>query len=232
MARKYRRRNGRRPIRRRRRFKKKIASLPLTGFPKQKVVRLRYVQELTITTPSSTGLSKSLPFVANGIYDPYYPASVSSHQPKGFDEWMQLYCHYNVLGSKCTMRMVGSGNDGFLWGVTRTPQPNDLDGKSLEYILEARMTKGYAIAGGYQRNNNMPTSTTRRATYSQKGQFGKNSTSMSQLIGTASSNPSELQLFECWMVPAAGAAAACSANFIITIDYIVLLTEQRILPMS
>lgn len=228
MARTFRKQAKRRTRRRRKNPKK----LTLTGFPKQKVVRLRYVQEITLTTPSTTGLSKSLPFVANGLYSPYYPASVTSHQPKGFDQWMQLYAHYNVLGSKCSMRMVSSGTDGFIWGVTRTATPNELDGKSLEYILEARMTKGYAIAGNYARNNNTPTSTTRMAKFSQKKQFGKNSTSMSQLIGTASNNPAEGTIFECWMVPAAAASAANSANFIITIDYIALLTEQKILPQS
>lgn len=219
------------PRRKTRRTRRRKA-LPISGFPTQKVVKLRYVQEITLTTPSTTGLSKSTPFVANGIYDPYYPASVSSHQPKGFDQWMSVYSHFNVLGSKCSMRMVGSGNDGFIWGVTRTATPGELDGKSLEHILEARMTKGYAIAGAYARNNNTPTSTTRIAKYSQKKEHGKNSTSMSQLIGTASANPAEKTIFECWMVPAAGAAAANSANFIVIIDYIALLTEPKILPQS
>lgn len=231
MARKRKRSYGKRRRRPRRRFKKKVP-LPLTGFPNQKVVRLRYVQEVAITTPSSTGLSKSVPFVANGCFDPYYPASITAHQPKGFDEWMAVYCHYNVLGSKCSMRMVNSGTDGFIWGVTRTPVPGELDGKSLEYILEARMTKGYAIAGNYARNNNTPTSTTRVARYSQKKSFGKNSTSMANLIGTKNNNPSELQIFECWMCPAASNSAANSGNFIITIDYIVLLTEPKILYQS
>lgn len=227
MAKNYRKQAKRRT--RRRRYRKKVP-LPISGFPKQKVVRLRYCQEITLTTPSTTGLSKSLPFVANGPFDPFHP--IGGHQPKGFDQWMQLYAHFNVLGSKAVMRMVGSGNDGFIWGITRTATPNELDGKSLEYILEARMTKGYAISGGYQRNNNMPTSTTRIAKYSQKQQFGKNSTSMANLIGTNGSNPAELQIFEAWMVPAAAAPAANSANFIVTIDYIVLLTEQKILPQS
>lgn len=231
MARTYRKQAKSKRKHRRRRYNQ-TPSLPISGFPKQKVVRLRYVQEITLTTPSITGLSKSIPFVANGLYDPHHPASVTDHQPKGFDQWMALYSHYNVLGSKCFMRMVGSGNDGFLWGVTRTSSPNELDGKSLEYILESRMTKGYAIAGGYARNNNMPTSTTRIAKYSQKQQFGKNATSTSELIGTSSQNPAELSVFECWMVPAASSASSYSANFIITIDYIALFTEPKILPQS
>lgn len=203
--------------------------LPLTGFPKQKVARLRYVQDITLTTPGA-GLSKSIPFVANGCYDPYYP--IGGHQPKGFDQWMSVYANYNVLGSKCNVRMINSGTDGFCWGVGRTPTPNELDQKSLEYILECRMNKGFATAGSYQRNNNMPTSTTRYAKYSQKKQHGSNSTSSTNLIGTNGSNPSELTIFELWMCPPSTDTATKSASFIVTIDYIVLFTEQRILTQS
>lgn len=205
-------------------------SLPLSGFPKQKVVKLRYVQEITLTTPSTTGLSKSLPFVANGPYDPYYP--IGGHQPKGFDQWMALYSNYNVLGSKCTMRMLNSGNDAFAWGVARTATPNELDGKTLEYILECRMNKGFAVAGGYQRTNNMPTSTVKTITYSQKKQHGPNSTNASNLIGTAGGNPAELTIFECWMAPSAGNPSSLTANFVVTIDYIIMFTEQKVLNQS
>ena len=219
------------PRRKPRRTRRRKA-LPISGFPNQKMVKLRYVQEITLTTPSTTGLSKSTPFVANGLYDPYYPASVTAHQPKGFDQWMAVYSHFNVVGAKASMRMVNSGNDSFCWGITRTATPGELDGKSLEHILEARMTKGYAIAGGYGRNNNTPTSTTRIAKYSQKKEHGKNSTSMSQLIGTASNNPAEKTIFECWICPANAGSAAVSANFVVIIDYIALLTEPKILPQS
>lgn len=203
--------------------------LPLTGFPKQKVARLRYVQDITITTPGA-GLSKSLPFVANGCYDPYYP--IGGHQPKGFDQWMSVYANYNVLGSKCKVRMVTTGDEGFCWGVGRTATPNELDSKSLNYILECRMNKGYSIAGGYARNNNTPSATTRTATYSQKKQHGSNSTGNTNLTGTNAGNPSELTIFEVWACPPSTVTTAKTASFVVTIDYIVLFTEQRVLTQS
>ncbi len=226
----YRKRSSKRTYKRRARRNRVPKQLALTGFPKNKIVKLRYVQEITLTTPTTTGLSTSLPFVANGCYDPFYP--IGGHQPKGFDQWMAVYANYNVLGSKCSMRMLGTGNDAFVWGVARTATPNELDGKTLEFILECRMNKGFAVAGGYQRNNNMPTSTTRISKYSQKKQHGPNSTNAANLIGTNGANPDELTIFECWMVPAASNSASLSANFIVTIDYIVMLTEQKILGQS
>lgn len=230
MARTFRKSRPKRRPRRRPRRSYKGPPLPLSGFPKHKICKLRYVQEITLTTPAVTGLSKSLPFVANGCYDPYYP--IGGHQPKGFDQWMALYSNYNVLGSKCSMRMLGSGQDSFAWGVARTATPSELDGKTLEYILECRMNKGFAIAGGYQRNNNLPTSTTKSITYSQKKQHGPNSTNSANLIGTSGANPAEITIFECWMAPSNSNPSSLSANFVVTIDYIIMFTEQKVLAQS
>jgi len=227
MAKKYTR--NKRKTYRKRRTHRPSKSLVLTGFPKQKVVKMRYVQEVLIQTPGN-GLSKSVPFVANGVYDPYYP--IGGHQPKSFDQWMTLYNNYNVLGSKASARMMSSSSQDFAWGVARTPTPNELDGKTLEYILECRMNKGYTIAGNYSNNNNMPTSTTRSITYSQKSQHGKNATNTSELIGTVSSNPSELTIFELWCCPSSNDFETKYVKFVMTIDYVVLFTEQRVLDQS
>lgn len=218
----------RRPRRYRRRATIK-KSLPLTGFPKQKVVKLRYVQEILLNTPGG-GVSKSIPFVANGCFDPYYP--IGGHQPKGFDQWMTLYSHYNVLGSKCSVRLFQTATQDFTWGVARTPTPNELDNKTLEYILECRMNKGFSISGSFAVNNNMPTSTVRTIKYSQKKQHGMNSTSKSELVGSASSNPAELTIFEVWCAPSAIDMESKVVKFIVTIDYIVLFTEQKVLDQS
>ncbi len=225
------RRRRSRKIQKRRRPRRKYngPSLPLTGFPKQKVVKMRYVQEVLLSTPGA-GLSKSIPFVANGVYDPYYP--IGGHQPKGFDQWMALYSNFNVLGSKCNVRLLQTATQDFCWGVGRTPTPNELDNKSLEYILECRMNKGYSISGSYSVNNNMPSSTTRSIKYSQKKQHGMNSTSTKELIGTASNNPSELTIFEVWAAPSQNDMESKIIKFIVTIDYIVLFTEQKVLAQS
>ena len=108
---------GRRKPRWRKRRQNPRKILPLAGFPKQKLVKLRYVQELEIVTPTS-GLSNSVPFVANGAYDPYYP--IGGHQPKGFDQWMAVYSHFNVLGSKIYGNVLSFNSLGA--AVRATPQ--------------------------------------------------------------------------------------------------------------
>lgn len=227
-----RKRGGTYGSRKRRRTAPPRKYLPLAGFPKQKVVRLRYVKEIEIVTPN-TGLSKSLPFVANGMYDPYYP--IGGHQPKGFDQWMTVYNHYNVLGSKISVKMSGTGQDNFAWGVTRTPQPNELDGKTLPYILENRYNRGYTITGtenGGYANNPTRINTTRHAVYSQKKQYGKNSTSTAELIGNDGTNPSEITCFEIWACPIQGQLATKTIDFVVTLDFIALLTEPKVLDQS
>ena len=226
---------GRRKPRWRKRRQNPRKILPLAGFPKQKLVKLRYVQELEIVTPTS-GLSNSVPFVANGAYDPYYP--IGGHQPKGFDQWMAVYSHFNVLGSKIHVKMVGTGNDNFAWGVARTAAPNELKDKTLPYILEWRGNKSpnsYTVVGsenGGYANNPTRMNTTRTARYSQKKQFGKNSTSTAELIGSDSSNPAELSIFEVWQCPIQQQLASKTADYVVIIDYIVLFTEPKVLAQS
>lgn len=193
---------------------------------------MRYVYEIEVVTPA-TGFSKSLPFVANGMYDPYYP--IGGHQPKGFQEWMAVYNNYNVLGSKISVKMAGTGQDNFIWGVTRTPQPNEMDNQTLTYILENRYNKGYTITGtenGGYANNPTRINTIRTARYSQKKEHGKNATSTAELIGTAATNPDQITCFEVWVCPVQGQASSKTVDFICTIDYIALLTEPKVLPQS
>lgn len=218
-----------------RRVRRKIKhhpDLPLAGFPRQKMVRMRYVQEIEIVTPV-TGLSKSLPFVANGMYDPFYP--IGGHQPKGYDQWMAVYNHYNVVGSKITVKMSGTGQDNFAWGVCRTPAPNEMDNKSLEYILENRYNKGYKIVGsenGGYANNPTRMNTTQTAIYSQKKQYGKNATSNAALTASAAANPAEITTFEVWACPIQTQPQAKTADFVVVLDFIALLTEPRVLGQS
>lgn len=191
---------------------------------------MRYVQELQISTPAVTGVSKSLPFVANGCFDPYYP--LGGHQPKGFDQWMAVYSHYNVVGSKINVKCVSSGYTHFAWGVCRTPASTEMNGKTLEYILENRYQKNAKYISGNNNQNVNANNDSRVAKYSQKKQYGKNSTSMAELIGDNSKNPDEKTFFEVWACPIGADAQSKILDFVVVIDYIVLFTEPKVLTQS
>lgn len=79
-----------------------------TGFPNQKVVTLKYVQNFTIVS-SLGGVTQKF-FRANGIYDPDYTGS--GHQPYLSDTWKSLYNHYTVISSnmRATVNQLGNTN--------------------------------------------------------------------------------------------------------------------------
>lgn len=215
---------------RRRRKAQATTTLPLGGFPKNKLVKLRYVTECVV---QCAGLSDSFNFRANGMFDPDHTGV--GHQPKAFDQWMSIYNHYNVLGAKINVKLASThGADNYIWGVTRTPAANQMDGKQLTYCLENRYNKGYRTIGSSYNHSGQRTNANSAmvCTYSQKKQFGKNSTGSDKLTGTATTDPTEQQFFEVWIAPINSVAQQQTASFIVTIDYIALLTEPRVLAQS
>ena len=227
MPRKYNRRKPRRKTRARR---SQSNYLPLSGFPKQKMVRLRFCQEFSLASGVSVSSTKS--FNANGMYDP--DVSVGGNQPRGFDEWMSVYNHFNVVGSIIKVKATGGSNDAFVWGVTRVAAPGYMSGRALYDILETRMQKGMGTVTGDTTYLN----TTRRnklqiAKYSQKKEHGKNATSRSDLVGSNTANPTEHTCFDVWICPTLEAGTGTRTGyFLVQIDFIALLTEPKPLPTS
>lgn len=227
MSKKSRRSTSKRVVKRKR---KPLRKLPLGGFPKNHMVRLRYVTECVV---QCSGLSKSYNFRANGMFDPDY--SGVGHQPKAFDQWMLIYNHFNVVGSKINVKLASThGADNFIWGVTRTPTYDQMNGKLLSYCLENRYNKGYkTIGSSYNMSGQRAlANTTQIARYSQKSQFGRNSAQKEDLTGSATADPIEQQFFEVWIAPVNNVSATQTASFIVTIDYLALLTEPRVLAQS
>jgi len=206
------------------------AGMPEGGFPKQQVVKLKYVTEQPISI--NTGLSKSVNFCANGMFDP--ELALGGHQPKMFDQWMAVYSHYNVLSSKVTVRLASSVSANLCWGVSRTPTTDQLNGKTLSYILENRYQGDWTLNGSANVGPETTTPQNRmmHADYSQKSEFGPNSEGRDDLNGSAIINPHEQSIFELWACPVGGSTSAINALFIVEIEYLALLTEPKIVSQS
>lgn len=205
-------------------------SLPLGGFGATKMVKLRYVDELRVSTTLGSSLSKSLPYVANGMFDPYYP--IGGHQPKFFDQLMAVYSHYNVVGSKISVRLASTQSNNCAWGVCRTPTENQMNNQTLTYLLENRYQKNARYLSW---SNNSATALNNKpltASYSQKKIFGANSAQKDDLTGNITANPVEKQFFEIWCAPVQGDTSVKTLDFVITIDYIALFTEPKVLAQS
>lgn len=76
---------------------------------------LRFSIRRTFT--GTTGLVDTLPFSCNGVYQ---PTTITSSQPRGFDQWATLYARYAVPRSKITVDFVCSETSvaQFIGGVT------------------------------------------------------------------------------------------------------------------
>jgi len=78
------------------------------GFPTSMVSTLRYTTRQEFTPTSTT--TQALSFRANGLFDP--EAAVGGHQPRGFDEMMELYKRFTVTSSKIMVNWMYEGYDG------------------------------------------------------------------------------------------------------------------------
>lgn len=114
MAKRKRTTPRRRPRTARRRFKRRVRRrlrrraprrLPTSGFPKSKIVKLRYVERISVD-PGFGDFTK-YDFSCNSVYDPNVTGI--GHQPLGRDQWAGLYRSYDVIRSDITVHCVPAG---------------------------------------------------------------------------------------------------------------------------
>lgn len=78
------------------------------AFPQSMKTTLRYVTRQDFAPTSETAIQAI--FLANGVYDPQY--AMGGHQPRGFDQFMDVYKTFTVIGSKISVSWMFEGYDG------------------------------------------------------------------------------------------------------------------------
>lgn len=78
------------------------------NFPQSMKTKLRYTERFEFT-PTSTSVQQQR-FMGNGIYDPNITGI--GHQPRGFDQFMDVYQKFTVVASQCTVQFMYEGYDG------------------------------------------------------------------------------------------------------------------------
>lgn len=78
------------------------------NFPQSLRTRMRYVTRVEYTLTNSNAVVRTIR--ANDLFDPEY--AVGGHQPRGFDEMMEVYGKYTVMGSKITASFMYEGYNG------------------------------------------------------------------------------------------------------------------------
>ncbi len=108
-------------------------------------VTLRY-HDFIILNPSA-GLPDSHIFSANGLFDPNITGI--GHQPRGFDQIMQLYINYTVLSSSITVRFAGGTlNADEIVGINL--RDSDVIATSANDYIEGRHNTNqvFSVSGG------------------------------------------------------------------------------------
>lgn len=211
---------------------------PLAGYPKSKLIRLRWVENVVLDP--ATGSLDVKYFACNGMTD--VTGTSSGHQPRGFDQQMLGYQHYTVIGAKFNARLVPQVSAGvvdsqtpFVWGVGVMPTASITGLTSPEEIIESRLGgTTYRLAGVNNTYGSGITAPSLTRVFSTKKYFNKTA-----VVGTpgyegyTSANPTELAFFTLWGGPSGGAAVNPDAqNFIVTIEYLAVLSEPKILTNS
>lgn len=210
---------------------------PLNFYPKSKMVRLRYVTQVSLN-PDNTGTPDVKYFLANGMYDP--DVQIGGHQPRGFDQAMLGYEHFTVVGSKFTAQLVpavsaqvGDSQTPFCWGVATLPTNSLGVLTTVPQLLESRLGGlSYRLAGvnnayGQSRNQVIVRKFSAKKFFTKKNIIGD-----AGYIGTTAADPSEKAYFALWGASPVTGVDPDGQNFLLTIEYIAVLTEPKILTSS
>lgn len=216
----------------------RIQRLPVGGYPKSMLMRLRYVTSVVVDCPANS-LADHL-FRCNGMYDP--DQTGIGHQPLGFDQAMSIYDHYTVVGAKIKVSLQNTLDSRQIetlvpgaWGllVTDTNQGIASRYTSTENLLEnIETTSGmvrYTQAGNSLAPSKKPILS---RNFSAKKFFGVGKIVGDDLYrGTNASNPQEEAFFRVW-VGSMGLNNPYAARFLVELEYLAVFTERKLIPAS
>lgn len=205
-------------------------TMRLSGFPSSKMVKLKYVDTVTIDMNSGTEQIGKHVFRANSLFDPDY--ALGGHQPLGFDQWAAIYDHYCVVGSKITATAlnVTNANGGPYRFVLRLDD-TDRTWTTWSHIMEHPGTSPMAQYGHPVDAGTGHASVSQ--TFSAK-KFFKTSRILSddRFNSLVTANPSEDALFTLFANNASSTFDPSTVYFQIEIEYIAVFTEPRQIPQS
>ncbi len=236
MPRKY--SKSRRPRRRRRARKMRVQRPILSGFPSRKLVKLKYVDSNVTLDPTNIGIAGAAQYVyrMGSLFDPDYTGV--GHQPMCYDQWSAIYRRYTVLGAKITAQFVPNDTSNVQPGIFGIIVSRNLgplaEYSSIDNLLESKFNGSYTRitslgqpAGGSRRT--YPTVTRK---YSAKKLFGVNDVMDNHNLGALTSTSPENHAYASVFFANYGSEDPGEYGVIVTIEYIAMFTEPRILDGS
>ncbi len=198
------------------------------GFPKDKMVKLRYAQEFNINPGiGSFGFHY---FRCNSMFDP--DLTGTGHQPLYYDQYIAAYDHYTVHGAKIKVTYVHSGSapqtPGYM-GIFVDDNATPSYASAGEVLERGQKTSDWTTtAGNSSGNRNMPSVT---LNFDAKKFFGVKSLDGAQFRVNWNANPTENANFCCWLASIGGNDPAI-AYFMVEIEYYALLSEKTYVGQS
>lgn len=208
-----------RNYRRKKTYYRKKGRKVATLWPQQKLVKFKVCQSYAPTAAGSTSADVII-LKANDLNDPTGVAGASL--PLGLDQWASMYSKYAVLGSKCTVQYHGetTNTGSTLVGINLLRDSTGLT--QLEHYKEMPYGVDHLISPDNDRGR-------LNATYSLKkyDKIFKTKTAEDYhgSFTTTPGSPNEIRYWHLWYQDA-DKTQTCAMEFVITIEYIVLLFES------
>lgn len=190
----------------------------LSFIPNKQKVTMRYAQKVRLTSTATA--TQVYIFSANGAYDP--DISGTGHQPRGFDQYMTMYDHCQVIGSKMRISFQSASNSSIV-GVSlrdNAATPSSY----LDYLEANPHDTTFTMTASQQEPHHLS------LPYSQKKFFGTGE--LEDIYnGNVAANPIDQAYYHIFITDTDDLNGTV-VDVLVVIDYICILTEPRTPPQS
>lgn len=164
-------------------------------------------------------------FSCNGLYDP--DISGVGHQPRGFDQLMELYDHYVVIAAKLTWHFGTTNASTYDQLACISVQDDTGTSADMRDNTERAVSIIQAFPAGASGDTKSLSLGVNPNAFLGRG----NPLSDSQLKGSSSANPSEQAFFHCAVAPLQAVDAA-TVNSYVVIEYTAIFIEPKDVALS
>jgi len=201
----------------------------LVGFPKTRLVNMRYNENFSLD--AIAGGVANQQFRINSINDPNFTGV--GHQPLGHDEWALYYNHYVVIGAKMTATFlsteIGTPTGLRACGIYLSEVTGVVPTNVIDMIENGKSKWKYLSPVGQSGQSK----TTITNTFSAKSFFSVTNISdnVNRIGGNFGTNPFEDAIMNVWTGnPGTGDPNALVVD--IVIDFVVICSEPKTLGRS
>lgn len=216
------------PYRKKKVYRKRKFGNPRRGLstmPQTHLAKLKYFDQITIDAPAG-GIPGRYVFRCNSAYDPDFTGL--GHQPMGFDQYMNMYTRYRVIGAKISCTFVAndttSADSSALCGILKTTIPTAVLPASGLVENEKCVYRTIQL-GETSRPISLRYST-------KKAQGLKNVMDNFEISGTVNSSPQIEDYFHIWVAPVNATQNPANVSCQVHLEYLVVFSDPIQLGQS